>query len=582
MAESKSSEKPPAPGLPAGARDHEQMAAVNEALMRSVVRQHELMAAAEKLNARLQAEIAEHRETARELAKKARLLDLSNDAIMVRDGDNRITLWNTGAEKMYGWTCEEAEGRDLPALMETEFPKPVEEIIGQLQREGSFTGEAVQTARDGRRIPALCRWVLDRETGSVLITCTDISERRLLEEALKARAADLLRADRSKDEFLAMLAHELRNPLAPMRNAVEILQTPGADAAEREQAQRMILRQLGNMSRMIDDLLDVSRITEGKIELKCAPVALEGILTGVMHAVQSSAAARRQCLSLSLPEEPVFLEADAARLEQVFYNLLSNACKYSGEGTRIRLSAGYSPGGECPEIVIRVRDEGMGIAPELLPHVFDLFVQDSRSSDRAHGGLGIGLTLVRRLVRLHGGSVEAHSGGTGHGSEFTVRLPVLDKAPFPVTSPAPAPAPLQARMRDIPRRILIVDDNTDSARSLAMLQSRRGHTTRTAFSGPEAVTAAEEFLPEVVLLDIGLPGMDGFEVASRLRAMPELAHVFLVAVSGYDTKEDRRRAREAGFDEYLVKPADLSLLRGWLQSRPGQRASEGLRQSPGA
>ena len=210
---------------------------------------------------------------------------------------------------------------------------------------------------------------------------------------------------------------------------------------------------------------------------------------------------------------------------------------------------------------MRVRDDGMGIAPELLPHIFDLFVQSTRSLDRAHGGLGIGLTLVHRLVKMHGGSVEARSGGLGHGSEFIVRLPIL---PGPILAPPPPPA---HPGRETPRRMLIVDDNEDSASSMAILQRRRGHETRTAFTGPDAVAAAAEFAPEVVLLDIGLPGMDGFEVARRLRAMPALAGAFLVAMSGYGSDEDRATAKEAGFDEYLIKPVDLDILREWLRSR---------------
>ena len=214
-----------------------------------------------------------------------------------------------------------------------------------------------------------------------------------------------------------------------------------------------------------------------------------------------------------------------------------------------------------PEVIVRVRDDGIGIAPELLPRIFDLFVQATRSRDRAHGGLGIGLTLVHRLVKMHGGTVEAHSAGLGYGSEFIVRLPIL-ASPDAVPKPAPSRA-----VRDTPRRMLIVDDNEDSARSMATLQRMRGHETRTAFTGPAAVAAAAEFVPEVVILDIGLPGMDGYEVARQLRAMPALAGVFLVALSGYGGPEDVARARDAGFDEYLVKPADLDLLRGWLRSR---------------
>ncbi len=532
---------------------HERTVAMNEALILGAVLQHEKTDAAESLNEQLQ-------KTARELAEKARLLDLSNDAIIVCSLDERITSWNKGAEKLYGWTSGEVIGRALDSLLQTEFPQPRKEIETQLNREGLFIGEVVQLTRDGRRFPALCRWVLDRETESILTSFTDITERHALEAALADRAADLARADRSKDEFLAMLAHELRNPLAPLRNAAEILQTANATDDERTQAQRIIGRQIENMSRMIDDLLDVSRITEGKIELRKQPVALEAILTAATSLARSGCAVRHQELTVSMPAQPVFLNADATRLEQVFNNLLGNACKYSGDGCHISLSAERATGVEPPEVIVRVHDDGAGIDPELLPRVFDLFVQETRALDRAHGGLGIGLTLVSRLVKLHGGSVEARSEGLGHGSEFIVHLPILRQAP-----PPPAPPPPAAR--ETSRRILIVDDNTDSARSMAILQTRRGHVTRTAFTGPDALTAAAEFLPEVVLLDIGLPGMDGFEVARRLREMPALSGVFLIAMTGYASPEDLLAATQAGFDEHLVKPVDLDVLREWLRSR---------------
>jgi CheY-like chemotaxis protein len=261
-----------------------------------------------------------------------------------------------------------------------------------------------------------------------------------------------------------------------------------------------------------------------------------------------------------MPAEPIFINGDATRLEQVFNNLLGNACKYGGEGCHISVSAERKEGVEAPEVVVRVRDDGAGIDPELLPRVFDLFVQETRTLDRAHGGLGIGLTLVSRLVKLHGGSVEAHSEGLGHGSEFVVHLPILRHAP-----PPPVASPPVAR--EISRRILIVDDNTDSARSMAILQTRRGHVTRVAFTGLDALAVAAEFLPEVVLLDIGLPGMDGFEVARRLRAMPALASALLIAMTGYATGEDLITAKQAGFDEHLVKPVDLKVLRDFLRTR---------------
>lgn len=264
-----------------------------------------------------------------------------------------------------------------------------------------------------------------------------------------------------------------------------------------------------------------------------------------------------------MPADPVYLNADATRLEQVFSNLLSNACKYSGEGCHIKLIAERAPDTNPPAVIVRVEDDGTGIDAQLLPRIFDLFVQADRASDRAHGGLGIGLTLVKRLIKLHEGTIEAHSAGLGKGSEFVVRLPILREPP-----PAPKlPAHSADSVDKISRRILIVDDNRDSTRSLSILQMRRGHVTRTAFNGTEALSVAADFLPEVVLLDIGLPGMDGFQVAQLMRKIPGLSKVFLIAMTGYASAEDRAAAKEAGFDEHLVKPINLDLLNDWLRSR---------------
>jgi CheY-like chemotaxis protein len=311
-------------------------------------------------------------------------------------------------------------------------------------------------------------------------------------------------------------------------------------------------------------LLDISRITEGKIELRKKVVTLESILTAAASTARPEIEARGQKLAVTLPPEPIFLHADATRLEQVFGNLLANACKYSDSGCHISLTAERGPAHETEptQIIVRVRDDGIGIAPELLPRIFDLFVQATRALDRAHGGLGIGLTIVHRLVTLHGGSVEARSEGIGCGSEFIVRLPTLTASLAAPNPPPSLPLPETAR------RILIVDDNEDSARSMATLQRLRGHETRAAFTGPDALIAAAEFIPEIVLLDIGLPGMDGFEVARRLRAMPALGPATLVAMTGYESDKDRALARAAGFDQYLVKPVDLEVLRGWLSNRP--------------
>lgn len=387
----------------------------------------------------------------------------------------------------------------------------------------------------------------------------DITERKDADKALAEQAAALVTADRSKDEFLAMLAHELRNPLAPLRNATEILRSPAAAPEVREQAQDMMARQIDNMGRMIDDLLDVSRITQGKIELHRRPVVLQDVLSGAAAVARGGCEANRQKLTVSLPPEPLLLLGDSTRLEQVFGNLLANACKYSGAGSEICLTAEKLPD---RQVEVRVTDNGIGIDPEVLPRIFDLFVQSSRTLDRSHGGLGIGLTIVNQLVKLHGGTIEARSGGLGQGAEFIIRLELLDAVRAPATAPA-----VNGTERSL--RMLIVDDNKDAAETMAMLQELRGHQTRVAHNGPEGITLAEEFLPEVILLDIGLPGMDGFEVARKIRTMPALDNTFLVALTGYGSESDRADALAAGFDEHLAKPADLDLLREWFRTRVG-------------
>ncbi len=548
---------------------------LNEALILGVVRQHELTEAAEDLNAQLRATLAERERVEGALraseAFNRSIVESSPDCIKVLDLEGNLLSMEAGQELL--------GIEDIQPLLGTPW---VEFWEGAGDRAAARAAVEMAAAGGEGHFVALFRthhdlrkwWdvsvspVLDAhgQPTRLLAVSRDVTERHEMEDILAARAGDLVRADRSKDEFLAMLAHELRNPLAPLRNAAEILRAADASDEEREKALLMIGRQIDNMSQMIDDLLDVSRITEGKIELRRKPVALEAILTSATSLARSGCAAQGHQLTVSQSAEPVFLNADTTRLEQVFNNLLGNAIKYSGVGAHISLSAERAPGVEPPEVVVRVCDDGIGIAPELLPHVFELFVQSSRTLDRAHGGLGIGLTLVQRLVKLHGGTIEARSAGLGQGSEFIVRLPILREAP-----PPPALPPVTAR--EIPRRILIVDDNTDSALSLAMLQSRRGHETRTAFTGPDALAAASTFLPEIVLLDIGLPGMDGFEVARQIRKTPALAGVFLIAMSGYGSDEDRTQARSAGFDEYLVKPVDLDRLRDLLRPVSGETAN---------
>jgi signal transduction histidine kinase/CheY-like chemotaxis protein len=384
----------------------------------------------------------------------------------------------------------------------------------------------------------------------------EVAQRKQLECELQRRADALAEADRRKDEFLAMLGHELRNPLAPIRNAVRILELRGSPDRQLHWACGVIDRQAAQLARLVDDLLDVSRISRGKITLLKEPVELTDVIARAVESCRPQLEERRHELSVALPLEKVWLQADATRLAQVVANLLNNAAKYTAEGGRIGLSAQR----EGAEIVLRVRDNGVGIEADMLPRVFDLFAQADHTLDRAAGGLGIGLTLVKSLVELHGGRVEAFSAGLGQGSEFVIRLPVLTRdAEPPLTRAAPAPAPPS-------RRVLAVDDNVDAVESLALLLSAQGHEVRTAYDGPAAVAAAAAFQPEVVFLDIGLPHMDGYEVARRLRGQAGLSITLLVALTGYGQEEDRRRADEAGFDAYLIKPADPTTLQRLLQS----------------
>jgi signal transduction histidine kinase len=392
---------------------------------------------------------------------------------------------------------------------------------------------------------------------STLLTAVRTALRaRARQYQARAHLAQLQEADRRKDEFLAMLAHELRNPLAPLRNALHIVRQRGPDRrAATRHAWDLMDRQVGHLVRLVDDLLDVARITRGKVELRREAVDLAEAATRAVESARPLIDARRHRLTYEGPPVPVRVEADPVRLTQVIGNLLNNAAKYTDEGGQITLMVER----EGREAVVRVRDTGVGITPEMLPKVFDLFTQVDRTLDRAQGGLGIGLTLVRSLVEMHGGCVQAFSAGVGAGSEFVVRLPVLAGAEGNETGTAPgAAAPVT------PRRILVVDDNVDSAESLALLLQMAGHQSRTAHNGPGAIAATDAFRPEVVLLDIGLPGMDGYEVAQRLREAAGGEKLLLIAQTGYGQEEDRRRSRKAGFDAHLVKPVDPGALQTLL------------------
>lgn len=388
-----------------------------------------------------------------------------------------------------------------------------------------------------------------------------------LVESLDRARRDLGDADRRKDEFLATLAHELRNPLAPIRNGLQVLRLAGHDRRAVEQVHEIIGRQVQHLVRLVDDLLEVSHISRGRIELRKERVELAAVIQSAVETSGPLIEASGHKLTVALPPAPLYLDADCTRLAQVLANLLNNSAKYTESGGDISLVAERDGG----DVTFRVRDNGLGIPAEMLPRIFDMFVQVDGSIRRRQGGLGIGLTLVKELVEMHGGSVEAHSAGLRQGSEFIVRLPLAAESR---TTQGQEPSTLSFRPEDeAPAlRILVVDDNKDSAESLGMLLRLAGQDVRIAHDGPAALDAARTYRPDLVLQDIGMPGMSGYEVARHLREHPATKKVVLVAITGYGQEEDRLRSRKAGFDEHLVKPVDFEALRSLLTSLQAQAA----------
>jgi signal transduction histidine kinase/DNA-binding response OmpR family regulator len=499
---------------------------------------------------RLHALVVDEQRHAREAAQLRSqqfktLIDEAPMGVFLVDSDLRIREVNPTARPGFG--LPDPIGVDFREVVRRHWDKAyAEELIATFEHtlatgEPFHMPERVEKRADRQVIEAY-EWRISRiplpEGGfGVVSYFRDISQQ------VQARMA-LETADRQKDEFLAMLAHELRNPLAPIRMASELLTRTRQPDDRAQSAIDIVKRQVSHLTRLVDDLLDISRITRSRIELRRQDVVLAEVIAQALETVEPLVREKRHHVTTTSGIEPLVVNGDPSRLVQCVANLLTNAIKYSDAEGRIHIES-HAQGTEA---VVTISDNGTGIAPDLLPHIFDLFVQSKRTLDRSQGGLGIGLSVVKRLIEMHGGSVSAHSGGAGHGATFTIRLPRVARSGTAATEVS---MPLVAG-----KRALVVDDNRDAAESLAMLLTLDGHTVEAVFSAEEALERIPVFRPEVMLLDIGLPRMDGYEVARRVRALPGGGQIRLIALTGYGQTEDRRRALAAGFDDHLVKPVE--------------------------
>ncbi|MDX1930764.1 MAG: ATP-binding protein [Pirellulaceae bacterium] len=501
-----------------------------------------------------------------------RLFEAAHDGILILDANTRkITHVNPFLTALLDYPAEHFLGKELWEIGFLKDKQASVLAMQELDDVGSVRYESLPLEdRHGHKHPVEMVANKYDEGMHPVIQCNirDISERRKLELQTLTQAAELSDLHRRKDEFLAMLSHELRSPLAPIANAVQLLGLANAnESALQRQARGIIERQVSQLQHLVDDLLEVSRITTGRVQLRQERVAIGGIVDGAIETARPLIDQRKHALTISIPDETLWLNADAARLEQVVVNLLTNAAKYTEEGGQIWLSVA-AEGSEC---VLRVRDTGVGIAPALLPKIFDLFTQAERSLDRSQGGLGIGLALVQRLTELHAGRVEVQS-VLGQGSEFTVRLPMLSAEPADTKHHTAINKPPSIR----PLRVLVVDDNVDTVLSFSILLRATGHEVFIAHDGIAAVEMATACHPDVMLLDIGLPGLDGYEVAKRIRQLPSLKSVVLIALTGYGQDTDRQRSSLAGFNHHLVKPARLEQLQEILRSITSSLLSNSL------
>jgi PAS domain S-box-containing protein len=501
-----------------------------------------------------------HEEALRQSEERFRLLvgAVQDYAIFMLDPEGMVASWNTGAERIKGYSREEIIGKHFSHFFTDEdraAGKPWEELA-IARRAGRAEIEGWRVKKNGERFWArvVLTAVNDDEghlRGFAKVT-QDLSERR--------HAQDLEKAAKNVNQFIAMLAHELRNPLAPIRSAVTVMAKAPHDSATVEAMRQTIDRQSAQLARIVDDMIDIARITKGSLVIEHEPVELADVVRRAVETAGPAIEAARHALEVELPQKPLIVHGDRYRLTQLLSNLLNNAARYTPPGGRISVRAAPQNG----HAVLTVADTGRGIEPQVMDRIFDMFVQGRTPLQRVGGGLGIGLALARRIAELHGGTLEAKSEGENKGAEFVLRVPLS-----PAAAAASEPRVPDAEQAAVPRRVLVVDDNVDAALTLDMLLRSLGHETRVAHDGAKALDIVREFRPEVIFLDIGMPGMDGYEVARRLRGMNHGQTFRIIAVTGWGHDADRAKAKEAGFDVHLVKPVDVGLLSRVLDDRSG-------------
>lgn len=488
-------------------------------------------------------------------ARLAAIVESSDDAIISKDFNGIIMTWNASAQRILGYTAEEAIGKHISLIIPEDRFEEETGIITSIRsgrRVEHF--ETVRLGKSGKLVNLSITVSPIRDASGKIVGASkvarDITERIEIENALRE-------SERRKDEFLAILAHELRNPLAPLRNALAIFRSGKANEGTQAQAREMMERQINQMVRLVDDLMDISRITRDKIQLQKEHIKLDVLLQNAVETAQPIIDSFGHYLKLNLPPEPVYIDGDMVRLAQVFSNLLNNAAKYTRRGGNILISGRR----EGDNVIIHVTDSGIGISAELLPRVFDMFLQADSAIERSHGGLGIGLTLVRKLVEMHGGRVEAFSEGENKGSDFIVTLPASSSQVSEASDNK-----IKSEDKPVGTRVLVIDDNVDSARTLGWMLELQGHDIQLAFNGKDAMAAAEKFQPRIVMTDIGLPGITGYELCALMREIPGMKDAVFIAQTGWDQEKHKRQSKEAGFDYHLIKPVEMNKLEQLLTS----------------